>query len=221
MRFLQFATVAFVVVTAGVAGAQSTPTTQIAAKLSPESRAAIQQVIDSARAAGLPVAPLSDKMYEGVLKGADDRRIVAAVQRLFHQLSEARDVLGSAKDPVLLGATASALQAGVSPSELRRIVTPVGGTTPDPHVLAGALITVVDLVAKHIAPSTASASIAELVRRRATEQQFTALRGEVEQDIIDGRSPEAALASRTTAYVKVLDATTLPDRPLPRRPPPV
>ena len=43
-------------------------------------RAAIDRLIDSARAVGLPTAPLMSKMREGEAKGASDERILAAVQ---------------------------------------------------------------------------------------------------------------------------------------------
>jgi hypothetical protein len=220
MRILRIAIVT-VVGAVSSANAQATAQRQLAAKLSPEARTAIQALMDSARVAGLPIAPLADKTYEGVLKGADEHRIVTAVQSLFHRLSDARDILGSAKDPVLLGAVASALQAGVGAADVRRIVGPVDGNASDPHTVAGALITVVDLVAKHVAPSAASASITELLRRHATEQQLVTLRGQVEQDIMDGQSPEVALTLRTTAYVKTLDLSPPPGRMVPKHPPPL
>lgn len=200
-----------------VAQARSAP--QLPSQLAPDARVAIQRLLDSARVAGLPTEPLADKAAEGVLKGADDRRVVSAVQALFRRLLDARAILGSANDAALLGATASALQAGVSAAELRRLTNPARGTPPESRALAGALVTLVDFVAKRVPPATATASIEELLRRHATEDQFVALRSEVEQDILDGQLPEAALASRTRARVKMLEATPPIDRSLPRRPP--
>ncbi|MEP6492207.1 MAG: hypothetical protein ABJF01_05995 [bacterium] len=195
---------------------------EVPARLGPDARAAIQRLIDSARVAGLPTAPLADKAAEGVLKGADDRRVLSAVQTLLHQLIDARDILGRTDDVSLLGATASALQAGVPVAELRRLAAASRGSmsAADSRALAGALVTLVDLVAKRVPPAAASASIEELLRRHATEEQFVVLRGEVERDILGGQSPEAALAARTRAQVKALDALSPSDRTLPRRPPP-
>lgn len=214
------------IVTAGLvcasatAAAQARPAPGLPPQLASDARAAIQRILDSARVAGLPTEPLADKAAEGVLKGADDRRVVSAVQALFRRLLDARTILGSANDVALLGATASALQAGVSVAELRRLTSPAPGATPDSRALAGALVTLVDFVAKRVPPATASASIEELLRRHATEEQFVALRSEVEQDILAGQPPEAALASRTRARVKMLEAAPPIDRSPPRRPPP-
>ena len=204
----------------GAAQAQARSSPPLPAPLAPDARAAIQRILDSARVAGLPTAPLADKASEGVLKGADDRRIVAAVQTLWRQLLDARAILGSANDVALLGATASALQAGVPSSELRRLVNPAQGAAPDSPALAGALVTLVDLVAKRVPPAKASASIGELLRRHATEDQFAALRSDVEQDILDGQLPEVALAARTRARVKILDGAPSIDPSRSRRPPP-
>ena len=52
------------------------------ARLQPASRAAIVRLADSLAAERLPIAPVYDKAAEGALKGADDRRIVAAVREV-------------------------------------------------------------------------------------------------------------------------------------------
>jgi len=201
-------------------GAAQARSPQLPTQLSQDARVAIQRILDSARVAGLPTAPLADKASEGVLKGADDRRVVSAVQRLWRQLLDARAILGSASDVALLGATASALQAGVPASDLRRLTTPAQGAALDSRALAGALVILVDFVAKRVPPAAASASIEELLQRHATEDQFVALRNEVEQDILNGQLPEAALVTRTRARVKLLGAAPVIDRSIPRRPPP-
>src|SRR6476659_9419397 len=67
-------------------------------RLSPDVRATIERLMDSVRAAGLPTGPLADKAAEGVLKGADDQRILVAVRMLTHELGEARTILGSTND---------------------------------------------------------------------------------------------------------------------------
>jgi hypothetical protein len=222
-RFLIFTFAVVSVVDTGAATraqAQSRSSPALPAHLAPDTRAAIQRILDSARVSGLPTAPLVDKASEGVLKGADDRRIVMAVQTLLRQLTDARAILGGVSDVALLGATASALQAGVPASELRRLVSPAEGVPSDSRALVGALVTLVDFVAKRVPPVTASASIEQLLKHHATEDHFVALRSEVEQDILAGQVPEAALAARTRARVRVLDGVPPGDRVLPRRPPP-
>jgi len=54
---------------------------------------------DSLRAAGLPADPIYAKAAEGVFKGADDQRILAAARSLARELGEARGAIGSTAPP--------------------------------------------------------------------------------------------------------------------------
>ena len=202
---------------ASSAHAQATVT--LPARLGADTRAAIERLIDSARTAGLPTGPLADKAAEGVLKGADDQRIITAVRTLARELGEARTLLGPTRDHGVLTAMASALHAGASPAELRRLVRPPGSDAPESHTLATALVTLVDLVAKKISPATATIAVGELLKRRATDDQFVVLRSEVEQDIRGGTAPEAALTRRIRSHVELLDALPLSGRVITRPPP--
>jgi hypothetical protein len=184
-------------------------------RLSPATRATVDRLIDSARVAGLPTAPLVDKIAEGTLKGADDERILRAVRTLVRELGTARDALGPMADVAVLGAAASALHAGVPEGDLRRMART--GGNPEPAALASALVTLVDLVAKQVPVASATRSIEDLLNRRATEKQFATLRADVGQDILAGRSPEQSLITRTTAQLRALDPASLDV--MPRRPP--
>lgn len=190
------------------ASAQS-PDIALPDRLGPSTRATILQLIDSARSVGLPVTPLVNKVAEGVLKGADDQRIVRAVQSLARDLGDARTALGGATDLALLGAAANALHAGVSVEELRQLrrASASGNTT-----LTSALVTLVDLVAKRVPVSMAARSMRDLLDRRAGEQQFAALRAGVDQDISAGESPDAALRARVGLQLRALDAVPLDAR---------
>jgi hypothetical protein len=201
--------------------AQQPARVPLPARLGAESRAVIERTIDSARAVGLPTEPLTDKVLEGVLKGADDQRIVLAVQSLVRELGTARTVIGGATNTALLGATASALHAGVSAIDLRRLVRPAGDAPADAGVLTSALVALVDIVAKRVPAGVAVSAIGDLLQRGAPEGQFAALRSEVEQDIIAGRPPESALLERTRAHLRLLDADPLTAKPSsrPRTPP--
>lgn len=174
-------------------------------RIPPATKNTLDRLIDSARVAGVPSAPLYDKVSEGVLKGADDDRILRAVRALAHELSDARAVLGPSVDLPLLSAGASALHAGVSQADLRRIAKP-SGPTPDAGTLTTALVTLVDLVAKRVPLGLATSSIQSLVDRRASDRQFTELRSGVEQDILAGRTPDASV----TARVKLPSGTPPP-----------
>jgi hypothetical protein len=184
-------------------------------RLSASTRATIERIIDSARVAGLPTAPLVDKVAEGTLKGATDDRIVRAVQTLARELGVARDALGPSVDVAVLGAAASAVHAGVPATDLRRMAR--AGGNSEPTALASALVTLVDLVAKQVPVAPATRSIEDLLNRRATDKQFAALRTDVGQDILAGRSPEQSLMMRTTAQLRSLDPASLDV--MPRRPP--
>src|SRR4051812_29552578 len=74
------------------AGAQDP---RVPAKLDAKSATAFNAVIDSAKAQGLPIKPLEDKMYEGIAKGADGARIVASVRSLYVDMVAVRSVLGA------------------------------------------------------------------------------------------------------------------------------
>lgn len=184
-----------VVLNAGAAAAVAAQDRALPERLTPTSRAALEHLIDSARTAGIPAVPLYDKVSEGVLKGADDDRIVRAVRTLVRELSDARAVLGASAGLPLLSAGASALHAGVSQADLRRIAKP-SGAAPDPGTLTTALVTLVDLVAKRVPVALATSSIQSLVDRRASDRQFTELRSGVEQDILAGRAPDASVSAR-------------------------
>jgi hypothetical protein len=204
-------TVALSAAVSGGVGAQATSRERLA----PATQATLDRLVDSARAAGLPTAPLVDKVAEGTLKGADDERIVRAVRTLVRELGSARAALGPSADAAVLGAGASALHAGVSESDLQRMAH-AGGDQPR-AALASALVALVDLVAKQVPVASAARSIEDLLNHRANEGQFAVLRADVGRDIAAGRSPEQSLVSRTTAQLRALDPASLDV--MPRRPP--
>lgn len=205
---------------AASAGGQASSSVSLPPQLGTDARATIQRIIDSARMSGVPVAPLADKVAEGVLKGADDRRIVAAVQTLARELREAHSLLGPAAPPPLLGAAASALHSGVDTVGLLRLARPAHGPAPTSQALATALVTLVDLVSKRVPSDAAIQSMEQLLSRGAPESQYVALRAEVDQDIRAGKSPEAALSARMRARIVLLDSPA-GDLVPPRRPPPL
>ena len=88
-------------------------------RLDPETRSLVVSVVDSARAAGLPSEPLIQRALEGVTKGAQGPRIVAAVRRLATDLGTARGALGSGATAPELEAGVAALRAGAGP-QVRR-----------------------------------------------------------------------------------------------------
>src|SRR5690348_22977 len=115
-------------------------------QLSPAARQTIARLADSLRAAHLPDRPLYDKAAEGVLKGAEETRIVSAVRTLARELGEARSALGDGVDPADLVAAASALHVGATPvmlAQLRDTQRAAGGSAAS---LATPLVALADLL---------------------------------------------------------------------------
>ncbi len=202
--------------------------------LGADARVAITKILDSARALDLPVDPLLDRAAEGALKGADDQRIVLAVRTLARELAEARAFIvaegkaaGSLRTTPVLNALAGALHAGIAPANLRQLVRTAAKRAPNDaeinDVFVVALVTMVDLVAKRVAPTTATSSIDQLLGHRASAAQFAVLRSEVERDIRSGHSPESALQARAQAQLRTIPSSPTRSAPaapaVPRRPP--
>jgi hypothetical protein len=145
-------------------------------RLDAATAAQVQQVVDSAKAAGLPGEPLVQKALEGATLGASDDRIVAAVQSLHGQLRRAREALGGNASDAELTAAAGALRAGLEPSALRRLQS----LRPDqPLVVPIAVLT--DLVAEGVPPAEATRSVLDLARDGRPDDEFVALRRQVQQ----------------------------------------
>lgn len=176
-------------------GAAQVRAPELPERLHPGTRAAIQRLADSLRAANLPWEPLYAKSAEGVLKGADDERILRAVRSLARELGEARAALGDDVSPAEIVAGASALHAGVPASDLRRLArtrSSRAGASP----LAVPLTVLADLVARRVPPDVATESVEMLLSRGAPDEQFASLRAGVHRDILAGVSPAAAARKR-------------------------
>jgi hypothetical protein len=180
-------------------------------------RASLEHIIDSARVAGLPVAPLQDKVAEGVLKHADDERILRAVQALARVYRDARTLVGSDASPGVLGAAASLLQAGVPTMDIQRLLQSARPNANDVALESG-FATLVDLLAKGVPLRAATQSTQTLFAHHAGDREFAALRAGIEQDALAGRALETAIVERTQKQVRALGGTTR-DGVLPRRPP--
>jgi hypothetical protein len=151
---------------------------------------------DSLRSVHLPDAPIYAKAAEGVLKGADETRILAVVRTLARELGEARQSLGDNAEEAELTAGASALHVGATPAMLARLRDTQRAATGDDRSLAVPLVALVDLLARRVPATVATAAIDSLVAQRALAEDFAALRAGVTQDILAGRTPEAAVRAR-------------------------
>jgi hypothetical protein len=195
----------------GVAGTAIAPATVVAqsgvsrpalpGRLAATTRAAIEGLADSLRRTNVPADPLYDKAAEGVLKGADDERILRAVRSLAGELTGARSALGSTATAAEILAGASALHAGVAAEHLRSLAKE-RGTGSGGAPLAVPLTVLADLVTRRVPPNVATASVVALIARGAADDDFAALRAEVQRDISSGLAPDAAAKARTQAFIR-------------------
>jgi hypothetical protein len=183
---------------ASVASAQEIDRT-LPAQLSAPTRATLERFIDSMRVAGLPIDPLYSKVREGVFRSADEARVIAAVQRLGHDLGDARSALGDSVGADEITAGANALRAGLKAADLSRL-RETRGRKAD-HPLTVALVVLADLATRGVPPSLAAASVSELVARNVSDGSLLSFRQNVERDLIGGRSPASALDARTRAMI--------------------
>jgi len=156
-------------------------------------RIAVDAILDSAHAEGLPTEPLVDRALEGASKGAAGDRIVAAVQRLWGELRTARISLGLGSSAPEIVAGASALRAGADPDDLTRL-----RELRTRQSLTVASATLADLVAVGVPVDTAVAAVIALAEG-ADDADYLAFRRNVERDIALGASPVTALGVRLGA----------------------
>lgn len=185
---------------------------RLEARLDAQTRARVAAIVDSARAAGLPVEPLVDKALEGASKRATGDRIVVAVRNLAAQLGTARQALGPAATGAELDAGASALHAGVRPADLARL-----RDARRRQELTIPLAVLSDLVARGVPADSATAFVLRLARS-ARDAQFVVFQRDVDRDIALGAPPLAAAAVRVNVTLREsLGQASNPAQP-PRKP---
>jgi len=155
-------------------------------------RIQIDALIDSARQAGLPWGAVRSKALEGVNLKADAPKIVLVVRQYYASLVKSRAVLGPLSDTDI-ETGASALSAGLRPEDLSLFRPTTGGRSP-----ARALVYLSDLIsARHGVPrEDAVTAFAKLWKDGAGDSDFDGLWRNVDQDILSGVSPKAALQNR-------------------------
>ena len=196
------------VVVAAAASAQASAVVETG-QWSPTLRERVERIADSAKAQRLPTEPLYSKAAEGVLKGADESRIVQAVSGLAHDLREARSALGAAATDAELVAGASVIHSGMDVPTLRKFVAK-REARPQGESFVMPLVVLSDLLARHVTQDVAMSSLSNLLDHGARDAELTSLRRDIERDISGGQTPDAAARIRTDA--------ALAGRPL-RRPP--
>lgn len=186
---------------------------RLARRLDADTRARVAVIIDSARAAGLPVEPLVDKALEGASKRASGNRIVVAVRNLAAELRAAREALGPASSDGELDAGASALHVGVLPADLSRL-----RAARRQQELTVPLAVLSDLVARGVPADTAAAFVLELAAI-ARDAEFVAFQRDVDRDIALGAPPIAAAAVRVNSTARDFTQGSSPASNAPPRKP--
>lgn len=181
--------------------------------LSRSAQNAIHVAADSLSAEGLPGDALVAKAAEGILKGADETRILLAVRRLAGELRDARSALGTAASPSEIVAAASALHAGASADALRqmRVLAASGGREGS---LTVSLVVLADLVSRGTPVKVARESVMSLLSHHATDADLQALRAGVERDILAGTDPSSAATARSRALSETLGDGRTPRPPV-------
>ncbi len=160
-------------------------------------RAAILAIIDSASAQGIPTQPLAEKADEGLAKGADPARIIAAVRSLAVAMASAHRALGTVATTEEIKAAASAMHAGVPAVELGKMKKQSGlrrSLTLPFTVLA-------DIVSRGVPVSTAANAIRSLVGAGAKDKDINDFQRNVKGDIDQGAPPAAAAETRAKGAV--------------------
>jgi hypothetical protein len=164
-------------------------------KLDNPTKVAVLAIIDTARAQGIPVEPLMEKMYEGLGKGAEGPKIVAAVRNLALEMSIAHSALGAVASTDEIKAAASAMHAGVPAVELGKMKKQSGlrrSLTLPFTVLA-------DIVSRGVPVGTAANAIRSLVGAGAKDKDINDFQRNVKEDIQQGAPPAAAAETRAKA----------------------
>jgi hypothetical protein len=155
-------------------------------------RLQVEAVIDSARQAGLPWAAVRSMALQGINKKVDGPKIVSVVRQYYTNLVKSREALGP------LGATeietgASALAAGVRQEDLALFRPTTPGRSPTSALM---YLTALISAKQGVPRDDAVIAFAKLWKDGVGDSDFEGLWRNVDQDILSGVSPRAALQTR-------------------------
>ena len=173
-------------------------------RLSAATKSTVQSLIDSLIAERLPASALADKAAEGVLKGADDERILIAVRALAVRLRTSRSILGAIASADELAAAASALYAGTPAAAITRLAATRRARNPS-LPLTVPLSVLAELSTQRVPADLALSSVDALLARGARESDLRAFRADVDRDIRQGVSPRDAAKAGVQRTLTGLD----------------
>ena len=208
MRTSRIRSLAMLVALAGTVVSAGAQDPRPGNRLDAASLAAINAMVDSAKAQGIPVGPLHDKVNEGVAAGADGPRIVAAVRILSMDLASAYKALGSRATADEIKAAAYAMHAGVPAVELGKLKQQ-GGLR---RSLSLPFTVLADIVSRGVPVRTAANAIRSLVGAGAKDKEINDFQRNVKVDIEQGAPPAAAAETRAQGAGKP-DKPDKPEKP--------
>jgi len=169
---------------------------RLAARLDKPTLDAVNTIVDSARIAKLPTAPLVDKALEGAAKGSDGQNIVLAVQQLSLRMGSAKRALASNASPDDIKAAASALEAGVSVRDLALLRVAAGKQPVSPY-----LAVLTDLVGQKVPIASATNLVLQLARSGVKDSDLALYQRNVRADVDHGADPTVAATTRARGLV--------------------
>jgi hypothetical protein len=170
---------------------------RIGNRLDAPTRAALTALVDSARAQGIPTEPLFEKVLEGMSKGADGPKIVAAVRSLTMEMANAHRELGTVASADEIKAAASAVHAGVPAVELGKMKK----ESKLRRSLTLPFTVLADIVSRGVPVSTAANAVRSLVGAGARDADINKFQRNVSEDIQQGAPPAAAAETRAKGAV--------------------
>jgi hypothetical protein len=186
----------------------------LASRLDPATRAAVQPLLDAAAADSLPMRTLESKVLEGVTKRQAPESIARVVTQLADELRSARAALrgglpGQALSDGEIVAAAMAERQGVPFDAVRGLWT----SRPGPGSLEVPVTVLGELVRRGIPVDEASMLMTHLVGTSVPMHQAAQIPGKVDVALISGTPPGLALA-------EALRALNIPSPPRGRPPGP-
>lgn len=195
-RLRPLAAAALVLVASSVIAPLGAQDARLAARLDKPTFAAVNAIVDSARVAKLPTAPLVDKALEGAAKGSEGGKIVIAVHQLSLRMASARRVLGNGASADEIKAAAAAIDAGVSERDLARLRAATGK-----HPATMPLAVLTDLIGRDVPVPAATNLVLQLARSGVKDADLALFQRNVRADIDRGADPTVAATTRARGLV--------------------
>lgn len=165
-------------------------------------RSVVTDQLQGARSRGFTAQqsePLVAKALEGVAMKAPPKEIKRAMDALEKRMRRASELLGpgSTIDEIAAGADALSVNAPEGVLKDIRKLAPKRTVTVELGVLT-------ELIANKVAPKRAAQMVKDLMARGATGAQLTELNSAVQQDVVAGIKPDAALQLRGRGVMSLL-----------------